>query len=108
MKVTHRYNHGWAPSQAPNPIDERYDAELERALRRAEKKWKAAQARHDKVQQDRSQPSSRKVAAERELHARWEELQDLHRLMQQAPGAGGRKHSGRRSVHAALPKVRLP
>jgi hypothetical protein len=112
VKMRHKINHGWFPPQPDLVVDDRYQAELERSRKRAEKAWRDAEKvleRAERVAERRPEPDtirSRDEARMLVLH-RLDELQQLHDMMREAPATGS-KHSGRGSVSNVTSTRRLP
>lgn len=94
MKITHKINHGWSPSR-DIVVDDRYQAEIDGAVRRAQKAYREAQrhaARAERVAARRSEPQTSDLAAEarRLCGERLDELKRLQRQMEHAATRKGR------------------
>lgn len=103
MRIKHKLNPGWRPT-APEPIGDRYQAELDTMSARAEKAWRSAEKYAERATK-RSERHSADLAlrdaairARDAAIARYDEWKRLEAQMRQTP-VGGTKHSGKGSVH---------
>lgn len=113
MKIHHKINHDWMPPTSPlrsDDIDERYEAEVAQAVRKAEKSWRGAQKALERAERRAVRsPEPRLMAAVDELRTeverRFTELRELEVQMQSAPGFDASNRSNeRRSPRAVNPK----
>lgn len=99
MKIPHKINPHW---QRPDPISDAYQAEIDTAMRKAAKAWRAAVRHAERVQARSDRHSAdldlREAAAVARIAAdeRWRELKAYEALM---VGSRGDRHSGKGSVH---------
>lgn len=98
MKLRHKVPSAVLRSR-PEPISERYEAEIERALRRAEKAWRQSERRAQKAEKRQEQkPTAANQRAYElvlaEAERLREEFEHLDRIMRQAPvpSAGNARH----------------
>lgn len=112
MKIVHNVNPKWVRPNAPvyseATTDERYEQEIQSALRKAKKAWKGAQRALEQAERrlTRKSPQSARLAVEQlraEVDRRWQELRELEVQMQRGPVTGFNR-SGRGSVRNPLPK----
>lgn len=101
MKLQHKVHLRRSPD--PEPISQRYQAEIDRSVRRAERAWRAAERRRAKAEKRATQePTPVNVQAlelvRAEAERLWLEFEELDRLMRGAPvpaanrGAGQVRH----------------
>lgn len=84
MKLKHKINHGW--QRPSDPIDDRYQREIDSSLRKAEKAWRQAQKSAERAErQAATQPNPETIATRNEARRlvlqRLEELRRIEKLM---------------------------
>lgn len=97
MKLQHKVHLRRSPD--PEPISERYQAEIDRSVRRAEKAWRAVERRRVKAEKRASkEPTPGNVQAlelvRAEAERLWREFEELDRLMRGAPVPSANRGSG--------------
>jgi len=98
MKLHHKINHGWErPSE---PISDRYQAEIDASMRKAEKAWRKAQKaaeRAERIAERKPEPATitARDNARAEMVRRYDELRRIEALMQQAPAGRSPQYQGR-------------
>lgn len=115
MRIRHKVNHGWVPPSSPLNSDEtsgRYEGEVARALRKADKAHRRAQKALEKAEKNLLDAAGQEAVREArevverlraEVERRFLELRELEIQMQQGPSTGANR-SGKGSVRNPLPK----
>lgn len=118
MKITHKINHGWAPSASPlytEPVGVRYQAEvdasvarMERAYRRAVKRLQYAERKLREAHQ-KADRQHRVTTLQQLVEQRRAELDDLGRMMTAYVREDGKaRHRTGRDDHLEMGKYVRP